>query len=79
MAFSFYQLGRLAVIQAKIDDLNKKHDHDVYALRRENDNVYVFEVDTGDALECALLVEANGELFPVSDDAYELVSVVLQD
>jgi|GEM_PF-5251050 len=77
MGLSFYQLGKIAVIQAKIDDLNKKYDHDVYNLRKENDKIYVFEVDTGNDLECALLVEANGELFPVSDEAYELVSVVL--
>lgn len=79
MSLSFYQLGKLGVIQAKIDDLNKKYDHDIYALRKEDENVYVFEVDTGEALECALLIEANGELFPVSDEAYELVSVVLAD
>lgn len=77
MALAFYQLGKIAVIQAKIDDLNRKYDHDIYALRKEDEHVYVFEVDTGDDLECALLIEMNGELFPISDEAYELVSVVL--
>ncbi|MBT6068748.1 hypothetical protein HOG48_03260 [Candidatus Peregrinibacteria bacterium] len=77
MTPSFYQLGKVAVIKAKIEDLNKKYDHKVYNLRQEDETVYVFEVDTGDETESALLLEVNGELFPVSDEAYELVSVVL--
>ena len=46
-------------------------------LSNENDNVYIFSVDVGDALECALLLEFDGFLFPVSNDAYELVSCVI--
>ncbi len=79
MTPSFYQLGKIGVIKAKIADLNRKYNHDVYALRKEPGGTYIFEVDTGEELECAILFEENGELFPVSDDAYELVSVVLGD